>query len=182
MKSGRAKIGIFQKMRIKNLRGVSQVRFKKNSTPSPWKHRKTTSSAIFCATGAWGLTWRPCFESWALRKFVLNSLLTVWIFKESLSFFDENLKFELGHILKRGSSRAPSDLHAQIVRQKRTAFRDRVLTLRILSSIFDCQKNKNFQVFNINRENRDEYRLRDVRGTRIFSDQGTKCTATSSLW
>ena len=30
MKSGRAKIGIFQKMRIKNLRGeVSEVRFKK---------------------------------------------------------------------------------------------------------------------------------------------------------
>ena len=29
MKSGRAQIGIFQKMRIKNLRGVSEVRFKK---------------------------------------------------------------------------------------------------------------------------------------------------------
>ena len=29
---------------------------KKNSTPSPWKRRKTTSSAIFCATSAWGLT------------------------------------------------------------------------------------------------------------------------------
>ena len=28
MKSGRAQIGIFQKMRIKNLRGVSEVRFK----------------------------------------------------------------------------------------------------------------------------------------------------------
>ena len=39
-------------MRIKNLRGVSEVRLKKNSTPSPWKHRKATSSAIFCATGA----------------------------------------------------------------------------------------------------------------------------------
>ena len=25
----------------------------KNSTPSPWKRRKTTSSAFFCATGAW---------------------------------------------------------------------------------------------------------------------------------
>ena len=35
--------------------GVSEVRFKKNSTPSPWKCRKTTSSAIFCATGARGL-------------------------------------------------------------------------------------------------------------------------------
>ena len=29
MKSGRAKIGIFRKMRIKNLKGVSDVRFKK---------------------------------------------------------------------------------------------------------------------------------------------------------
>ena len=29
MKSGRAKIDFFQKMRIKNLRGVSEVRFKK---------------------------------------------------------------------------------------------------------------------------------------------------------
>ena len=29
MKSGRAQIGIFQKMRIKNLRGVSEVRFGK---------------------------------------------------------------------------------------------------------------------------------------------------------
>ena len=28
----------------------------KNSTPSPLKHRKTTSYAIFCATGTWGLS------------------------------------------------------------------------------------------------------------------------------
>ena len=27
----------------------------KNSTPSPWKRWKTTSSATFCATGVWGL-------------------------------------------------------------------------------------------------------------------------------
>ena len=27
----------------------------KKSTPSPWKRRKTTSSAISCATGVWGL-------------------------------------------------------------------------------------------------------------------------------
>ena len=52
MKAEKAEIGIFQKIRIKNLRGVSVVRLKKNSTPSPWKRRKTTSSAIFCATGA----------------------------------------------------------------------------------------------------------------------------------
>ena len=54
MRSGRAQIGVLQKMRNKILRGVSEVRFKKNSTPSPWKRRKT-SSAIFCATGALGL-------------------------------------------------------------------------------------------------------------------------------
>ena len=36
--------------------GVSEVRLKKYSNPSPWKRRKTTSSAVFCATGAWGLT------------------------------------------------------------------------------------------------------------------------------
>ena len=30
MKSGRAQIGIFQKMRIKNLRGVSEVQLRKN--------------------------------------------------------------------------------------------------------------------------------------------------------
>ena len=47
MKAGRAEIGISQKMRIKNLMGVSEVRIKKNSTPSPWKRRKTTSSATF---------------------------------------------------------------------------------------------------------------------------------------
>ena len=40
MKAGKAKILIFQKMRIKNLRGVSEVQFNKNSTPSPWKRRK----------------------------------------------------------------------------------------------------------------------------------------------
>ena len=56
MKAGRAQIGIFQKMRIKNRWGASEVRFKKNSTSSPWKGRKTTSSATFCATGVWGLT------------------------------------------------------------------------------------------------------------------------------
>ena len=54
MKSGRAKIG----------------------TPSPWKRRKTTSSAIFSATGAWGLikldliysSTRNCYDV-SLRKF-----------------------------------------------------------------------------------------------------------------
>ena len=34
---------------------ISFVRFKK-STSSAWKRRKTTSTAIFCATGAWGLS------------------------------------------------------------------------------------------------------------------------------
>ena len=42
MKTGRALIGIFQKMRIKNL---SEVRFKKNSTPWPWQRRKNLENA-----------------------------------------------------------------------------------------------------------------------------------------
>ena len=33
MKSGRALIGIFQKMRIKNLRGISEVRLRKTRLP-----------------------------------------------------------------------------------------------------------------------------------------------------
>ena len=42
-------------MRIKNLRGGQWGPILKNSTSSPWKCRKTTSSAVFCATGAWVL-------------------------------------------------------------------------------------------------------------------------------
>ena len=34
MKSGRAKIGNFQKMRIKNLRGFSELRFRKTRLPN----------------------------------------------------------------------------------------------------------------------------------------------------
>ena len=33
---------------------------KKNSTPSPWKRRKTISSAFFCASGAW---WLKCSKN-----------------------------------------------------------------------------------------------------------------------
>ena len=58
MKSGRAEIGIFQKMRIKNLRGVSEVRFKKTRLLHLEKRRKITASANFCATGARGLMLR----------------------------------------------------------------------------------------------------------------------------
>ena len=46
----RSKIGIFQKMRIKNLREEGSRSDLKNLAPSPWKRRKTTSSATFCAT------------------------------------------------------------------------------------------------------------------------------------
>ena len=42
-------------MRIKNLTGSVRSDLK-NSTPSPRKRRKTTSSGISWATGAWGLT------------------------------------------------------------------------------------------------------------------------------
>ena len=68
--------------------GVSEVRSKKNSTPSPWKRLKNTSSATFCATSAWGL--RPftlnlhfltyfciCYLEWhwisLIRTFFLTS-------------------------------------------------------------------------------------------------------------
>ena len=48
--------------------GVNEVRFKKNSTPSPWKRRKTTSSATLCATGVWGLNfYRMKRASWDLK-------------------------------------------------------------------------------------------------------------------
>ena len=46
---------MFQKMRIKNLRGLSGVRFEKNSTPSPWKRGKNTSSATFVPNESSGL-------------------------------------------------------------------------------------------------------------------------------
>ena len=48
---------VFSKRRASKIWGrISDVRFKKNSTPSPWKRRKTSQSAIFCTTGVWGLT------------------------------------------------------------------------------------------------------------------------------
>ena len=50
MKSGRAYIGIFQKMRIKNLRGSVRSDLKKLDSFT-LKTSKTTSSATFCATG-----------------------------------------------------------------------------------------------------------------------------------
>ena len=43
----------------------------KNSTPSPWKRRKTSSSATFCATGVWGL----------------KNLMIHWVLKIKLKFF-----------------------------------------------------------------------------------------------
>ena len=58
---------IFQKIRIKNLMEGQWGPILKNLTPSPWKRRKTTLSAIFCATGAWGLTFRfKLFWPWQL--------------------------------------------------------------------------------------------------------------------
>ena len=54
LKFGRAKIGIFQKMRIKNLRGVSEVRLKKTRLihlGNVEKPPHEASSATFCAMG-----------------------------------------------------------------------------------------------------------------------------------
>ena len=53
MKSGRPQIGIFQKMRIKNLReGVSEVRFRKTRLLHLGNVEKPTHREIFYATGA----------------------------------------------------------------------------------------------------------------------------------
>ena len=70
---GRAKIGIFKKMRMKNLEGGQRGPIYKNSTPSPWKRRKITSSATFCATGAWGL------KMTGISRFINNSPAIYWI-------------------------------------------------------------------------------------------------------
>ena len=69
-------------MRMKNLRGVSEVRFEKNWTPSLLKRRKTTLSATFCATGVWGLT----FDSLFIHIY-LPSLR--YLFKVRLDSLDE---------------------------------------------------------------------------------------------
>ena len=56
MKSGRAQIGIFQKMRNKILRGAGSVRSDLKKLDSfTLEMSQTTSSAVFCVTGAWGL-------------------------------------------------------------------------------------------------------------------------------
>ena len=76
MNAGRAKIGIFQKMRIKNLRWSVRSDLKKLDF-STLGTSKSTLSATFCATGVWGLiyitNWK-CLEDkddtffWLLRS------------------------------------------------------------------------------------------------------------------
>ena len=96
-------------MRIKNLRGGQWGPIWKNSTPSSPKRRKTTSSATFCATGAWGLRYIYIFfiiyNLWPLfgvqffnnkhKKVVTKSCLTwneiCFFFKGILNFFLSNL-------------------------------------------------------------------------------------------
>ena len=62
--------------------GVSEVRLKKSSTFSLWKRRKTTSSAIFCATGVWGLkTGRQNLKlTLGVRIYLVFQTETVFIF------------------------------------------------------------------------------------------------------
>ena len=62
---------------------VSEVRFKKNSTL--WKRRKTTASAIFWSTGAWGLSKKfqrkikgKTYISWEGQQ---RKIRSGWIFK-----------------------------------------------------------------------------------------------------
>ena len=53
---------------------------KKNSTPSPWKRRKPTSSATFCATGVWGLT-----------SFFMSLVYIWYFFRSALSYILVNI-------------------------------------------------------------------------------------------
>ena len=46
---------VFSKRCASKIWGGQWGPIKKNSTLPPWKHRKTVSSATFCATGAWEL-------------------------------------------------------------------------------------------------------------------------------
>ena len=57
---------------------------KKNSTPSPWKRRKTTSSATFYATGAWGLSnFFLNFHriSWTIRTSSVSDVFRTYCFQ-----------------------------------------------------------------------------------------------------
>ena len=56
--------------------GFSEVRLKK-STPSPWKRRKTTSSATFCATGAWGLRTKSKWSFYNLKLAFWNIIAKI---------------------------------------------------------------------------------------------------------
>ena len=66
MKAGRALIGIFQTMRVKNLMG-GQWPIKKKLDSFTLETSKNTSSAIFCATSAWGLSYMQLYYSDLLR-------------------------------------------------------------------------------------------------------------------
>ena len=59
---------VFSKRCASKIWGGSPI--KKNSAPSPWKGRKTTSSATFCTTGVCGL--RRARRSWFQNKLFLN--------------------------------------------------------------------------------------------------------------
>ena len=87
MKAGRAQIDIFQKIRIKNLKGVSEVRFKKldSFTLETLKNHLIRN---FCATGAWELSskllitmWYNCMKyiiyKWRINKVSLFKILNV---------------------------------------------------------------------------------------------------------
>ena len=51
--------------------GRSVRSYLKNSTPSPWKCRKSTSSTTFCATGVWGLI-KLCNRELGSFEFILS--------------------------------------------------------------------------------------------------------------
>ena len=142
MKSGRALIGIFQKMRVKNLRGVSEVRLKK-STPSPWKRRKTTSSAIFLRYGRlklkvekqydsniiWVYFWRIsvclCFLTDFLFFHVFRPFYWTEYFWTSLLKFGGSLLFKILHfdfLCEHASTLDQRDWDVEFYRTNKSAF------------------------------------------------------------
>ena len=70
----------------KSERGQWNPNMKKKSTFSPWKRRKTTSSAFLCATSAWGLRnfFSVEFEFFVLRAFYVE--IFIWIAKVTLKW------------------------------------------------------------------------------------------------
>ena len=87
MEAWRAQIGIFQKMRVKNLKGGSVRSDLKNSTPSPRKRRKTPHPQLSAQRACEGQE-RKYFDCILLIKFS-----TIKILRWSLCFWQSIRNF-----------------------------------------------------------------------------------------